>query len=169
MNEVPFQSAVDAKLVHSLPGRIRVRAAALKDSRLLTEDLVGKIARINGVEKVVGRPATGSIIIEYKGSARPIIKEVVDKKLLRFSQSTTPVTVAPLSIQAKSILDHGDQFLINKTKGLLDVKSAMAIALLIAAGAQALRGRFLGPTTALLLGAFSLIEAKSEMNDNQID
>lgn len=58
-------AAFTASFVHHLPGRLRLRSAALKDNTRAGEEAKGRLVDIAGIRSVMANPKTGSLLLEY--------------------------------------------------------------------------------------------------------
>jgi hypothetical protein len=52
-------------IAHHVPGRLRLRSAALKRNVCASEEARRHLAQIEGVTSVRANPATGSVLLEY--------------------------------------------------------------------------------------------------------
>jgi hypothetical protein len=68
---------VKLDVVHRLPGRLRLRSAALKGDRRASEEMRGQLARIAGVRSVTANPGTGSLLLQYDPAELPP-REIVE-------------------------------------------------------------------------------------------
>ena len=53
------------KVVHGLPGRVRLRAAKIKGNPALARQAQEKLAKVPGIRQVEAKPGTGSLLIHY--------------------------------------------------------------------------------------------------------
>jgi hypothetical protein len=58
-------AAFEASLVHHLPGRLRLRSAALKGNAQVCQDVGERLAASAGVRTVTANAQTGSLLLEY--------------------------------------------------------------------------------------------------------
>ena len=65
----PAEFALD--LVHHLPGRLRLRSAALKRNAHAIEYQRRQLAEITGVTSVEANPSTGSLLLKYDPTVVP--------------------------------------------------------------------------------------------------
>lgn len=59
----------DLRLVHSIPGRIRLKAKNLYRQSRSAEEIVRKLSIIDGLHSVEANPTTGSLTMRYHHSA----------------------------------------------------------------------------------------------------
>lgn len=67
------------KVVHSVPGRLRLQNTHLRGNAVVLEALNAEFWRIDGVLEVRSNPATGSVVIVYdnnKYSSQEILREL---------------------------------------------------------------------------------------------
>jgi hypothetical protein len=55
----------EARIVHFIPGRLRVRIGNLKDNPTLAHRMQEMLADVDGVEVAKANPLTGSLLIQY--------------------------------------------------------------------------------------------------------
>ncbi len=55
------------KVVHALPGRVRLRVAKVKGNPALARQAQKKLAQVPGIRQVEATPGTGSLLIHYDG------------------------------------------------------------------------------------------------------
>ena len=53
------------KVVHALPGRVRLQVAKFKGNPALARQAQGKLAKVPGITQVEAKPGTGSLLIQY--------------------------------------------------------------------------------------------------------
>lgn len=67
--------AMDAKeirLVHALPGRVRVKIAPVKNNPSLAGEVRKKFSAVHGVQQVDANPVTGSVLLTYDKAIEPL-------------------------------------------------------------------------------------------------
>jgi hypothetical protein len=57
------------KIVHAIPGRIRLKVAGVRDNPTLAGELHQRLVSLQGVKKVEANPRTGSVLILYEAAA----------------------------------------------------------------------------------------------------
>ncbi len=55
------------KVVHALPGRVRLRVAKIKGNPVLARQAQEKLAKVPGIRQVEAKAGTGSLLIHYDG------------------------------------------------------------------------------------------------------
>jgi hypothetical protein len=63
------RSHPDLRIVHSIPGRIRLKARKLHGRRQFAEDVSRKLSAVHGLHRVEANPTTGSLTMHYHRSA----------------------------------------------------------------------------------------------------
>ena len=53
------------KVVHALPGRVRLKVAKVKGNPALARQAQEKLAKVPGIKQVEAKPGTGSLLIHY--------------------------------------------------------------------------------------------------------
>ncbi len=53
------------KVVHALPGRVRLKAAEIKGNPSLARQAQEKLAKVPGITQVEAKPGTGSLLVHY--------------------------------------------------------------------------------------------------------
>jgi Heavy metal associated domain 2 len=53
------------KVVHALPGRVRLRVAKVKGNPALARQAQGKLAKVPGIRQVEANPGTGSLLVHF--------------------------------------------------------------------------------------------------------
>jgi Heavy metal associated domain 2 len=57
------------RVVHAIPGRVRVKIASLKENAALVRDVQGRLSGVQGIQRVEVNPITGSVLILYDRTA----------------------------------------------------------------------------------------------------
>jgi hypothetical protein len=119
------------------------------------EDLAEQIAAVSGIDKVIARPSTGSVIVH---SARPV-ENIVEALSAGLGVKVRPQRTPP---PVGQVLQYGlmklDADVLRTTDKSLDLRALLALFLLFAAVVQIARGRIAGPATTLAMTAFSLLD-----------
>jgi hypothetical protein len=135
-----------------VPGRFRLRLAEPLSSAD-TAALVDRVAA-HGAARVVGRPNTGSLIVETDEPAAAFAARLDAAGLIALA----PLPPAePFRQGARLRLSIVDAVVLARTDGALDLRGAVAILLFGAAIYQAARGRLLGPAATMASLALTLI------------
>ena len=140
--------------VHTVAGRLRLRVNRRMDAREM-EDLVEQIAAVSGIDRVIARPGTGSVILF---STVPV-EDIVTALSAGLGIKVRPQSKPPPVGQALQFgLMKFDADLQRTTDKSLDLRALLALLLLFAAIVQAARGRIAGPATTLAMTAFTLLD-----------
>ncbi len=144
-----------ARLVHRLPGRLRLvldegRRAADRLDRLAVE-----LALVEGVRSVAVNPLTGSVLVHHDGPAEALVERVRSRGLLRVD-SLEPREPALRERLARR-LARLDRTIDRATRGELDLAGAALLGLLLLALVQLARGRIAGPALSLLWYASGIL------------
>lgn len=68
--------AVQALVVHQLPGRVRLRVQERRGDAGYFSALSQDLSRLDGISHVKTNPATASVVIEYAGSADKLMQQL---------------------------------------------------------------------------------------------
>lgn len=147
-------SAPALRLCHKSAFRARLRPERPPADTAAAQQLADQLARLPGVQRVQVRPGTGSVIVITETDAGEVLEAAVQAGQLRLLAAAPPVQVGP-SIELG--LAMADMQMKSRTEGALDLKTALALLLLLGAGVQLARGRVAGPATTLLMSAVSLL------------
>jgi len=58
-------AAPDFQIIHTIPGRIRVKIGKVKDNPTLADDLQRKLLAIRAIQQAAVNPVTGSVLVTY--------------------------------------------------------------------------------------------------------
>jgi hypothetical protein len=143
-------------LAHQMPGRVRLRVPRSVGPGEMAE-LVDRLAAVPGLTRVVGRPRTGSIIVDGSGPEGEIGRLIERHGVAHID--ARPHRVAPPIDQALQVgVARLDAEIAEHTDSSLRLHSLLAILLIAVAAVQLSRGRVAGPATTLLVSALSLLE-----------
>ncbi|MET0411965.1 MAG: HMA2 domain-containing protein [Polyangiaceae bacterium] len=78
----------DARIVHSISGRTRLRTRGMKGNHEYFDELAGALTSIGGVQRVSVNSRTESVLIEHDAPIEQILKEAEQRGYLH--QDTTP-------------------------------------------------------------------------------
>jgi hypothetical protein len=127
---LPMLRTGPVRTAHAMPGRVRFEVPSLVDAPAQAEQLQSRMAALEGVERVVSSPTTGSETIEYREKlVRPELLFAAVVRLLglekEMEKPPQPVVVREL----RSLLDSLNRVVYDRTGGLLDFTSALLIVL----------------------------------------
>jgi hypothetical protein len=114
-----------ARVVHHIPGRLRVRLPHSSRRPDILRDLHGFISGLGGVREVVINPMTGSILVHYE----PESAEEVEKLLARGASSgwETPLELSDVDELADRIEREADFLAAHSELALHIVKGVKAL------------------------------------------
>lgn len=143
----------EAVLVHSVPGRLRLKITAARGDveyfRKLTEGLLA----LPGVTEVHAREITGSILIGHPWrSSEPLAIFGRDSGLFELKE----LALEPIAQQATVRVQRLHERMMRLTRGEVGIRSAALVALMALGLAQTARGQFLAPASSLLWYALQL-------------
>lgn len=138
-----------AQLVHSAPGRVRLRVAALRGATRALTELAHALEKIEGVGNVHPNVVTGSLLIEGMGMSIEDLQQTLHMRgYLRIAREWSDELV--------------DSALIGWRRTGLDVlERAAPLAMFALAVVQAARGQFLPPALSLALYALDASRARN--------
>lgn len=139
---------------HAVPGRVRLRPAKPMDTGGL-KALGDMIAMVPGLTRVLVRPNTGSMIVQFSGQPDAFFKAITAQGIATIRHPAPP---PPIGQVAKLGLMRADMALKDRTANTLDLNSTMALLLFAAAIVQIGRGHIAGPATTLAMAALSMLD-----------
>lgn len=116
------------EIKHYIDGRIRVYVPSLKKNYAEKNKLVTKLMSLNGINKIRVNVLTGTITVEFD-------KNIIDVQLLigvlinllELEDEVMRKKPGKISTSLKGTLDVVDMAIYNKTQGILDLKSVIAL------------------------------------------
>ena len=117
---------------HYIKGRIRLKVNSLIQDDEKAKELVGKLASLNGIEDISVNTLIGSILIKFS-------EEVVDPitligavlSILGLEEEVFDKKNGKLFSGMREVIESIDFAIYNKTKGILDLKSTIALLFII--------------------------------------
>jgi hypothetical protein len=141
--------------VHETAGRLRLRLDGDASPEAVAA-LADSLARIPGVRHVVVRPNTGSVILTLDLPSAEVRAAIASSGAARLvAPPKRPPVGQVLALGAM----RADMEVRARSGDALDLRTALALALVGGAVIQAARGRVAGPATTLALEALALIGA----------
>ncbi len=111
-------SAPVARVVHSIPGRVRLRTQGIKGDLAAFEQLRTAFEETRGVKNVQVNPATGSVLVEYEGNLEDVLRELEQSGgLSRFDEPPQPYLA-----HVNRALIESDQRLKQASSGKVDLE-----------------------------------------------
>jgi len=151
----PEPAAPRLTLMHRAARRLRLRAPAEEAGPEGLRDLADRLAGQAHVRRVLLRPNTRSLIVETEADrAGDVLAAIEAAGLARI----VPAPKHPPVQQTVQLgMARADLGLQARTEGALDLRTAMALALLAGAVLQLSRGKIAGPATTLAMAALPLL------------
>ncbi|HWP00844.1 MAG TPA: ABC transporter ATP-binding protein [Methylococcus sp.] len=145
------------EVVHSLPGRVRLRIARKRRDAAYLRRLADQLAGLEGITAVRVNPDVGSILITHDFGANwePIRRFLCQQELLEISSPRYAPSLGEATNAGFRVLDRR---LRHATGGALDARSALFVTFLALTVQQILRGEILGPATTLLFQGLSFLK-----------
>lgn len=117
---------------HYIKGRIRLKVNSLIQDDEKSKELVGKLASLNGIEDISVNTLIGSVLIKF-------LEEVVDPitligavlSILGLEEEVFDKKNGKLFSGMREVIESIDFAIYNKTKGILDLKSTIALLFII--------------------------------------
>lgn len=117
---------------HYIKGRIRLKVNSLIQDDEKAKELVGKLASLNGIEDISVNTLIGSVLIKFS-------EEVVDPitligavlSILGLEEEVFEKKNGKLFSGMREVIESIDFAIYNKTKGILDLKSTIALLFII--------------------------------------
>lgn len=117
---------------HYIKGRIRLKVNSLIQDDEKAKELVGKLASLNGIEDISVNTLIGNVLIKFS-------EEVVDPitligavlSILGLEEEVFDKKNGKLFSGMREVIESIDFAIYNKTKGILDLKSTIALLFII--------------------------------------
>lgn len=151
----PLTGAAEVQRVHVLSRRARLRAPS-EMARDALVDLANRLAEVPGVDRVLARPSTCSLIVECHRDAAEVLSRMEGEGLIRV---TAPPPRPPVRQTVQLGLAQADMSVQKRTNQALDLRTALGLALLAGAILQLGRGRVAGPATTMAMAALTLLDS----------
>jgi cation transport ATPase len=108
-----------ARVVHSIPGRARLRTAGIKGDRAALSALQSALEDAPGVKSVQANPTTGSFVVEHEGNIDDVLQAVEARGALLFEREVGEPYLATLN----RALIETDRRLQRDSKGKLNLET----------------------------------------------
>jgi hypothetical protein len=139
----------DIRVVHAIPGRIRLKIQKLKNDPAAVNEVVARLRKLPGIDRVEASPTTGSVVVSYGTSASgsdditPGLSEAFGHTLFpgadpaelrrQLTQRTNGSAVpTPLASRIQSFLGGIDYGVERASRGTIDLRVLVPIALFCA-------------------------------------
>ncbi len=147
-------------IAQNIPGRLRIYCEKLKYSEL-GNSLISQMGKIDGIKLAETNPMTGTLLIIYE--EKKINNEMLIAALIRLlglEHEEGSKKGSKIMEEVRLVNKSIDYALMDKTKGMLDLKTSMAVTLIAMAVRQYIKYGNIGSPSGLTLlyWAFNLIE-----------
>jgi copper chaperone CopZ len=150
---LPMLRTGPVQTVHAIPGRVRFRVPSLVGDLSVAGNLRERLSSVEGVREVDVNPATGSVLIQYRGGiVRPELLFAATVRLAGLDKELEQTPRPLVTRKLRAVLDSLNRVVYDRTSGVLDFTSALLI-LLAAVGAR----KMLQQGAAALPAGFTLI------------
>lgn len=157
------ESLTSAYVVHSLPGRLRLRIPGKRGDESYFSGLCSRLSNRREVAAISVNVATGGVLVHlrshYAASDLAAVAEELSLFELKASLRASPPPVkrrSPLTA-ATAGFNGLDRLVLEATGGYLDLKSSLFLTLLAMAARQVVRGQFMVPGFTLVLQALNMM------------
>ncbi|AEH45465.1 hypothetical protein Thein_1605 [Thermodesulfatator indicus DSM 15286] len=130
-------SKPEAFVVHSLKGRVRLKAPALKNRPKELDHIISTIDSLENVKKVSGNPQTGSILLEYEGSPQVFWNKLRELDVLDIKKAEE----VAVKSQLQTVFKKADEAIKESSHYRLDLGTSVGLACVAVGLYQLLRGR----------------------------
>ncbi len=157
---------IRATVVHVLPGRVRLRLPDRKGDEAFFTKMRASLEDWPPLREMRVNLRTGSVLLRHEGDLADLSDFVESREIFQLKPKEEEVGAALRALDRRMV--DLDRVVRTTSRGVLDLKSAAAGGLMLAAGFQVLRGRVFGPATSLFglaLGVLSLSRARLGIED----
>lgn len=120
------------EIKHYIKGRIRLKVNALIEDEERAKELVGRLAGLNGIEDVSVNTLVGSVLVKFDEEAvDPITLIGAILNILGLEEEVFEKKNGKLFSGMREIVESVDFAIYNKTKGVLDLKSTIALLFIV--------------------------------------
>lgn len=113
---------------HHIEGRIRIKIDSLKNNNEKAEELKVNLLKLNGINEVTINILLGTILVKFdEATIEPVILVGILLNFLGLEEEAFEKKNGKMSFVLKDVIEAADMTLYNKTKGILDLKTSIAI------------------------------------------
>ncbi|WP_300344600.1 HMA2 domain-containing protein [Fusobacterium sp.] len=113
---------------HRLPGRVRLQIDSLRGNEEVSKYLEEKLKSVNGIEKISVNSLVGSVLVKYDEKIiEPMFLIGIILNILGLEDKVFEKKSGTLHSVMKETVDMLDLTIYNKTKGILDLKTVIAL------------------------------------------
>lgn len=117
---------------HYIKGRIRLKVNSLIQDDEKAKELVGKLASLNGIEDISVNTLIGSVLIKFSEEVVDLITLIgAVLSILGLEEEVFDKKNGKLFSGMREVIESIDFTIYNKTKGILDLKSTIALLFII--------------------------------------
>lgn len=121
-----FYGIVEVK--HRLSGRVRLQIESLKGDEETSKFLEEKLRQVNGINEISVNSLVGSALIKYdENIIEPMLLIGMILNILGLEEEVFKKKSGTLYSAMKETIDIVDLTIYNKTKGILDLKTVIAL------------------------------------------
>lgn len=144
-----------AYVAHQTRDRIRFRIPARKGDTRFFADLEQAFAALGGVAYVEANPLTGSVLLRHTVDPDELTRYALEQRFFTLQPDALPEHTVLNLVSTR--LDQFDYTVQRTTGGAVDLNELLFIGVLAASAIQLLRGKALGPASALLSYAAAIL------------
>lgn len=156
----------DARIVHRLPGRMRIKVDSHKRDEAFFSMLRNELRSCPGVLEVTANPVTASVLIQHAATEAKLLQFIAAHKLLDLRDGTSPVGTQAQMTAGLQGFSRGVQ---SASGGVLDMDALIVMGLTGLAIQQAIEGNIMVPAASLLWYAYSAARMPPLERDRQSD
>lgn len=142
-------------IAHTTVGRSRIRWGGKRAERAAVREVAERVKALEGVQGVVSRLTTGSIIIEHPGMEWPALAQQLSDSVGLSLVKEGEVIPSGMELVRQG-LDGADDFLRHVSDERLELRGLLFSLLVSLAITQMARGRIMAPASTLLWYALDL-------------
>jgi hypothetical protein len=144
-----------AYVAHNVEDRTRLRIPSRKGDAAFFAGVERALAACEGVAYVETNPMTGSVLLRHTAPIADLTSYALEHQLFTLQPYTLPANTVLNTVSDR--LDQAERTLQQMTHGAFDLNELLFVGLLGAVAVQVLRGKTLGPASALLSYAAAVL------------
>ena len=152
---MPPEAPPAARIVHRLPGRLRLRVEAKRGDAAWFDEVAATLAMISGVEQVATAPRTASITLRHDRPADDVLAAAAARGLFEVVDDGLGEGTASERLRA--------------AVGSFSASEGLALVLTLAALRQVWRGQILPPAVTLLAYAATALATRERQSTSRDD
>jgi Heavy metal associated domain 2 len=133
------------KVVHAIPGRVRVKISRLKEEPAFAREIQERLSAVRGIQQVEVNPVTGSVLVLYDRTALESLDSLLSLAAwfsslfpdLEFGELESWLTSANGNGNATALTEHLSSFFgglntkVSETTGGIDLKLLLPLSLFL--------------------------------------